>query len=92
MSKASDGAPVKRKSNPNETAEVDDPVKVTWDDGDTLLGIVRERHEYDEYDAPARVVVEGADREVNVSAERVDVAVGANADVVRSLVGGQEDV
>ena len=86
MSKASHGAPAKRKDSADEIADVNTPVKVDREDGDTLLGIVRERHNYHEYDAPARVVVEGKDQEVNVSAENVTVAKGTNADLVRNII------
>lgn len=85
MSKASHGAPAKRKDSADEIADVSTPVKVDRGE-DTLLGIVRERHNYREYDAPARVVVEGKDQEVNASAENVTVAKGTNADLVRNII------
>ncbi|RLM32667.1 hypothetical protein [Haloarcula sp. Atlit-120R] len=92
MSKATQGAPAKRKERPDEIADENTPVKVERLSGDSMLGIVRERTEYDAHGAPARVLVEGADTTVNVAAGQVSVARGSNADVVRSLVGGQEDV
>jgi len=92
VSKASQGAPAKRKEAPDEIADENTPVKVERLNGDSLLGIVRERTEYDEHDAPARVAVEGADTTVNVSDDQVSVARGSNADVVRSLVDGETDV
>ena len=92
MSKASQGAPAKRKEPVDEVADENTPVKVTRLSGDSLLGIVRKRTEYNEFDAPARVLVEGADTTVNVADGQVSVARGSNADVVRSLVGGETDV
>ena len=89
MSKASQGTPVKRKARADEPADVGTPVKVDRLSGGSLLGIVRERTEYDQHDAPARVVVEGSETEANVSDHQVSVARGSNADLVRSLVGGE---
>jgi len=86
MSKASQGAPAKRKARADEPADVGTPVKVDRLSGGSLLGIVRERYTYDEYDAPARVLVESSDEKVNAAANRVSIARGSNADVVRSLV------
>ncbi|NLV14386.1 hypothetical protein [Haloarcula argentinensis] len=92
MSKAAQGAPAKRKERPEEVADENTPVKVDRLEGDAMLGIVRERTEYDEHDAPARLLVEGTEKEVNVSDHQVSVARGSNADLVRSLVGGETDV
>jgi len=92
VSKAIQSAPAKRKEAPDEVADENTPVKVERLNGDSLLGIVRERTEYNDHDAPARVTVEGAEKTVNVSDDQVSVARGSNADVVRSLVGGEVDV
>jgi hypothetical protein len=68
-------------------ADVGTPVKVDRLDGDSLLGIVRERYTYEEYAAPPRVLVESSEKMVNVAADRVSIARGANADVAYSIVG-----
>ncbi|MDS0280023.1 hypothetical protein NDI85_19750 [Halomicroarcula sp. S1AR25-4] len=90
MSKASQGAPTKRPEPSEEVADVDDAVEVTRENGETMLGIVRERAEYDEYDAPARVTVEGSDTEVNVSVARVEVVRGKQATGIRNTIAGGE--
>ena len=92
MSKASQGAPAKRRARADEIADVGTPVKVGRLSGDSLLGIVRERYTYDEYDASPRVLVEASERMVNVAAGRVSIARGANADVVHSLVEDDTNV
>lgn len=92
MSKASHGAPTKRKKPAEQVADVGTAVKIDRPNGDGMLGIVRERQEYDEYDAPARVTVEGSDTEVNTSVENVEVAEGTHAQLVQSIVGGDGDV
>jgi len=92
MSKSTQAAPTKRKASDDEIAGENSPVKVDRVNGGSLLGIVRERHEYDGYDAPARVVVEGQEKTVNVSAEHVSVAHGSNADLVRSLLQDDDGV
>jgi len=86
MSKASQGAPAKRRARTDEPAGVGTPVKVDRLSGGSLLGIVRERYTYEEYAAPARVLVEASEKMVNVAADRVSIARRSNADVVRSLV------
>jgi len=92
MSKAAQGAPAKRKERSDEIADENTPVKVNRLESESMLGIVRERTEYDQPDVPARVVVEGTETEANVSDHQVSVARGSNADLVRSLVGGETDV
>lgn len=89
MSRASQGAPATRRARADDTADVGTPVKVDRLEGGSLLGIVRERTEYDQHDAPARVVVGGPETEANVSDHQVSVARGSNADLVRSLAGGE---
>ncbi|AAV44453.1 unknown (plasmid) [Haloarcula marismortui ATCC 43049] len=86
MSKASQGAPAKRQARADDTADVGTPVKVDRLESGSLLGIVRERYTYEEYDAPPRVLVESSEKMVNVATDRVSIARGSNADVVRSLV------
>ena len=92
MSRASHGAPTKRRARADEIADVGTPVKIDRLDGDSLLGIVRERYTYDEYDAPSRVLVESSEKMVNAAADRVSIARGANADVVQSLVEDNTNV
>jgi hypothetical protein len=92
MSRASQGAPAKRRARADDTADVGTPVKVDRLSGGSLLGIVRERYTYDEYNASARVLVESSEKIVNVAADRVSIARGSNADVVRSLVEDDTNV
>ncbi|WP_420182879.1 hypothetical protein ACNO8S_16465 (plasmid) [Haloarcula sp. KBTZ06] len=92
MSKASQGTPVKRKARADEPADVGTPVKVDRLSGGSLLGIVRERYTYEKYDAPPRVLVESSEKMVNVATDRVSIARGSNADVVRSLVEDDTNV
>jgi len=95
VSKSSDGAPAHRPEN-DPDLEVGKSVHVTrlktGDDGEreTDRGIVRDiqRHELQ-----TRVIVETREREINVAERQVEVLTGADADLVRELVGGgQSDV
>ncbi|RLM41265.1 hypothetical protein DVK00_20445 [Haloarcula sp. Atlit-47R] len=92
MSRASQGAPAKRKARHDEPADVGTPVTVDRLSGDSLRGIVRERYTYDEHAAPAHVLVESSETMVNVATDRVSIARGSNADVVRSLVEADTNV
>ncbi|NHN65321.1 hypothetical protein G9463_18735 [Haloarcula sp. JP-Z28] len=92
MSRASQGAPATRRARADDTADVGTPVKVDRLEGGSLLGIVRERYTYEEYDAPPRVLVESSEKIVNVATDRVSIARGSNADVVRSLVEDDTNV
>jgi len=91
VSKASDGAPPRRTDEADVPTE-GTPVKVNRLESGSMLGIIRYRLEYDYDDAPARLVVEGRDKTVNTSADRVDVATGKHADLVKDMLGDDEDV
>ena len=92
MSRASQGTPATGRARTDGIADVGTPVKVDRLDGSALLGIVRERYTYEEYGAPPRVLVKSAERMVNVAADRVSIARGANADIVYSLVAEETNV
>lgn len=83
----------RKARNPGPAGE-NDAVWVTRlkDEKEETRGVVKKVITHDGYDAPAQLIVQTEDYgEVSTTRERVRVVTGADADLFRAVIGGDDD-
>lgn len=93
MSKSGQSTFNRRREVDPGPAEANDAVWVERVDDakDDTRGVVREVTEFPEHDSPAQLVVATEhDGEIVTTRERVRVVTGADADLFRSVIGGDD--